>query len=208
MRNWYEVAGAESAFMAPDPRDGNIVYSAGQGATRFDKHTEQALDISPWPIDFSGHGVGDFPHRFQWTEPILFSPHDPNVIYTAGEVVFKTTDQGKSWTVISPDLTRNDKSKQKASGGDITKDNTSVEYYDTIFALAESPVEKGLLWAGSDDGLIHITRNGGGSWQNVTPPGMPEWSMISLIDPSPHDAGDGLCGRGPPQARRFQALYL
>lgn len=189
MRNWYEVAGAESAFMAPDPRDGNIVYSAGQGVIRFDKHTEQGLDISPWPIDSAGHGVGDFPHRFQWTDPILFSPHDPGVIYTTGEVVFKTTNQGKSWTVISPDLTRNDKSKQKASGGPITEDNTSVEYYGTIFALAESPVEKGLLWAGSDDGLIHITRDGGGSWQNVTPPSMPEWGTVSLIDASPHTAG-------------------
>ena len=188
MRNWYEVACSESAFMAADPRDGNIVYCAGQGATRFDKHTEQALDISPWPIDTSGHGVGDFPHRFQWTEPILVSPHDPNVIYTAGEVVFKSTNQGKSWSIISPDLTRNDKSKQTASGGPITEDNTSVEYYDTIFALAESPLERGLLWAGADDGLIQITRNGGGSWQNVTPSAMPEWSMVSLIDPSPHSA--------------------
>ncbi len=189
MRNWYEVSGSESAFMAADPRDGNIVYSAGQGVSRFDKHDEQGLDISPWPVDFAGHGVGDFPHRFQWTEPIIFSPHDPNVIYTAGEVVFKTTNEGKSWTIVSPDLTRNDKSKQKASGGPITEDNTSVEYYDTIFALAESPLEKGLLWAGSDDGLIHITRNGGGSWQNVTPATMPEWGLVSLIDPSPHSAG-------------------
>jgi len=189
MRDWYEVAGQESVFMAADPRDGNIVYAAGQGVFRFDKHNEQGLDISPWPVDFAGHGVADFPHRFQWTEPILFSPHDPNVIYTAGEVVFKTTNQGHSWTIISPDLTRNDKSKQKVSGGPITEDNTSVEYYDTIFALAESPREKGLLWAGSDDGLIHITRNGGGSWQNVTPPTMPEWGLVSLIDPSPHSAG-------------------
>jgi photosystem II stability/assembly factor-like uncharacterized protein len=188
MRNWYEVAGQESAFMAADPRDGNIVYSAGQGVFRFDKHTEQGLDISPWPVDFAGHGVADFPHRFQWTEPILFSPHDPNVIYTAGEVVFKTTNQGKSWTTISPDLTRNDKSKQQASGGAITLDNTSVEYYDTVFALAESPVEKGLLWVGSDDGLLHISRNGGGSWQNITPPSMPEWGLVSMIDPSPHSA--------------------
>ncbi|MGP8243118.1 MAG: glycosyl hydrolase, partial [Bryobacteraceae bacterium] len=188
-RNWYEVAGSESAFMAPDPRDGNIVYSAGQGVFRFDKKNDQGTDISPWPIDFAGHGVGDFPHRFQWTEPILFSPHDANAIYTAGEVVFKTTDQGKNWSVISPDLTRNDKSKQQSAGGPITQDNTSVEYYDTVFALAESPLEKGLLWAGSDDGLIHITRNGGGSWQDVTPREMPEWSMVSLIDASPHDAG-------------------
>ncbi len=189
MRNWYEVPESESAFMAADPRDGNIVYGAGQGVIRFDKRSEQARDVSPWPIDSAGHGVGDFPHRFQWTEPILFSPHDPNVIYTAGEVVFKTTNQGKSWTAISPDLTRNDKSKQKPSGGSITEDNTSVEYYDTVFALAESPLEKGLLWAGSDDGLIHITRNAGGSWQNVTPAALPEWSMVSLIDPSAHAAG-------------------
>jgi hypothetical protein len=157
--------------------------------TRFDKRSEQAFDISPMPIDFVGHGVGDFPHRFQWTEPILFSPHDPSVIYTAGEVVFKTTDQGKSWTVISPDLTRNDKTKQQSSGGAITKDNTSVEYYDTIFTLAESPKEKGLLWAGSDDGLVHITRDGGKKWENVTPKGLPEWSLFSLIEASPHDAG-------------------
>ncbi len=188
MRNWYEVAGGESATLAPDPRDGNIVYAAGPGAARFDKHTEQGVDISPWPIDFAGHGVADFPHRFQWTEPILFSPHDPTVIYTAGEVVFKTTNQGKSWTAISPDLTRNDKSKQQASGGEITLDNTSAEYYGTIFALAESPLEKGLLWAGSDDGLIQISRNGGGSWQNVTPSTMPEWGTVSIIEPSPHGA--------------------
>ena len=183
--------------MAPDPRDGNIVYSAGQGVLRFDKHAEQGADISPWPIDSSGHGVVDFPHRFQWTDPILFSPHDPNVIYTTGEVVFKSTTQGKSWTVISPDLTRNDKSKQTASGGPITKDNTSVEYYDTVFALAESPIEKGLLWAGSDDGLIHITRNGDGSWQNVTPAAMPEWGTVSIIDASPTGRGRGLCSCRP-----------
>jgi photosystem II stability/assembly factor-like uncharacterized protein len=189
MRSWYEVIGAESAFMAPDPHDGNIVYSAGQGVFRFDKKLEQGIDVSPWPIDSSGHGVIDFPHRFQWTDPILFSPHDSNVIYTTGEVVFKSTNQGKSWTAISPDLTRNDKSKQKSSGGPITEDNTSVEYYNTVFALTESPIEKGLLWAGSDDGLIHITRNGGGSWQNITPPAMPEWGTVSLIDASPHAAG-------------------
>jgi len=189
LRNWYEVAGSESAAMAPDPRDPNVVYGTGGVVSRFDKRNEQALDVSPQPIDTSGHGVGDFPHRFQWTEPILFSPHDPSVLYTAGEVVFKSTDQGKSWAVISPDLTRNDKTRQQASGGALTKDNTGVEYYDTIFALAESPLEKGLLWAGSDDGLIQITRNGGGSWSNVTPPMMPEWSLVSIIDPSPHSAG-------------------
>jgi photosystem II stability/assembly factor-like uncharacterized protein len=186
---WYVIAGGESATHAPDPRDGNVVYSAGQGVARFDKRTEQGYDISPVPLDWSGHGVEDMPHRFQWTEPIFVSPHDAKVLYTAGEVVFRSGDEGKSWQVISPDLTRNDKSKQKASGGELTKDNTSVEYYDTIFALAESPKQKGVLWAGSDDGLIHISRNGGQKWDNVTPKQMAEWSMISIIDPSPHDAG-------------------
>ena len=186
---WYVIGGGESATHAPDPRDGNIDYAAGQGVSRFDKHTEQGQDISPVPLDWSGHGVADMPHRFQWTEPIFVSPHDPKVIYTSGEVVFKSTDEGKSWQIISPDLTRNDKSKQVASGGDLTKDNTSVEYYDTVFALAESPKQKGLLWAGSDDGLVHITRNGGQKWDNVTPKQLPEWSMISIIEPSPFDAG-------------------
>jgi hypothetical protein len=111
------------------------------------------------------------------------------VIYTTAERVFKTTDEGKSWTVISPDLTRNDKSKQVSAGGPLTKDNTSVEYYDTVFTIAESPVQKDLLWAGTDDGLIHVSRDGGKNWANVTPKGIPEWSLVSLIEASPHDAG-------------------
>ena len=119
----------------------------------------------------------------------MISPHDANVIYTTGERVFKTTDEGKSWTAISPDLTRNDKSKQVSSGGPLTKDNTSVEYYDIVFTVAESPVQKDLLWAGTDDGLIHVSRDGGKNWTNVTPKGIPEWSMVSLIEASPHDAG-------------------
>ena len=121
--------------------------------------------------------------------PIVISPHDPNVIYTTAERVFKTTDEGKSWTAISPDLTRNDKSKQVSSGGPLTKDNTSVEYYDTVFTIAESPVQKDLLWAGTDDGLIHVSRDGGKNWTNVTPKGIPEWSLVSLIEASPYDAG-------------------
>jgi photosystem II stability/assembly factor-like uncharacterized protein len=192
-RDWYDVGGGESGYIAPDPRDPNIVYAGDGGGVvdRFDKRTQQVEDVSPWPLDTSGEGAESLEHRFQWTEPILFSPHDPNTIYTAAEVVFKTTDQGKSWSIISPDLTRNDKSKQKPSGGPITLDITSVEYYDTVFALAESPLEKGLIWAGSDDGLIHITRDGGQHWTNVTPASrlLPEWSLISLIEASPHDAG-------------------
>ena len=189
--DWYDVAGGESGYIAPDPRDANVVYAGGNAGfiSRFDKRTMQAQDISVVPLDNSGHGVGDYPHRFNWTEPILFSPHDPNVIYTAGEQVYKSTDQGMSWNAISPDLTRNDKSKQGASGGPITKDNTSVEYYDVVFALAESPVQKDLIWAGTDDGLVQLTRDGGKTWTKVTPKGMPEWSLVSLIEASPFDAG-------------------
>jgi len=191
-KDWYDVGGGESGYIAPDPRDGNIVYAGDGGGvvTRFDKRTEQAQSISPWPLDTSGRGAGELEHRFQWTEPILLSPHDPDVLYTAAEVIFKSTDHGMSWTTISPDLTRNDKSKQKPSGGPITLDITSVEYYDTVFAIAESPVQKDLIWAGTDDGLIQITRDGGKNWSNVTPSNklLAEWSLISLIDASPQDA--------------------
>ena len=137
--------------------------------TRFDRRTKQTQDISPCPLDASGHGADDLRYRFQWTEPLFVSPHDSNVIYTAAQFVFKSTDQGRAGRAISPDLTRNDKSKQKPSGGPITLDNTSVEYYDTVFALAESPLQKGLLWAGTDDGLIQLTRDDGKNWENVTP---------------------------------------
>lgn len=190
-QDWYDVGGGESGYIAPDPRDPDIVYAGSYegNITRFDKRTGQAQVISPWPEDTTGYGAAKLKYRFQWTEPIFFSPHDPSVLYMAGNVLFKTTNGGMSWTVISPDLTRNDKSKQQSSGGPITKDNTGTEYYDTIFAAAESPLEKGLIWAGSDDGLIHVTRDGGKNWADVTPKQMPEWSMISLIDPSPHDAG-------------------
>ncbi len=188
-QDWYPVGGGESGYIAPWPPDPLIVFANDGGfVSRLDRHTMQLRDISVWPVDESGHGAVDAKYRFQWTEPILVSPHDPNVIYQCGNVVFRTTNQGQSWEVISPDLTRNEKDKQQASGGPITKDNTGVEIYNTIFALAESPVQKGLLWAGTDDGLIHITRDGGGHWQNVTPKGLPE-SLISIIEPSPFDAG-------------------
>ena len=190
-KDWYDVGGGESGYIAPDPRDANIVYAGDGGGVvnRFDKRTEQAQDISPFPLDTSGRGAESLEHRFQWTEPIMVSPNDPNVLYTAAEVVFESTDRGMSWKTISPDLTRNDKSKQKPSGGSITLDITSVEYYDTVFALAESPLQRGLLWAGTDDGYIHLTRDDGKNWSNVTPKGLPEWSMISIIDASPFDAG-------------------
>jgi hypothetical protein len=136
-----------------------------------------------------GAGAGELKHRFQWTAPILISPNDPNVLYHGGEAVFKTTDGGMTWTAISGDLTRDDKSKQQSSGGPLTQDNTSVEYYDTVFALAESPVERGVVWAGTDDGLVHVTRDGGQHWANVTSKEFGEWSLVSIIEASPHVAG-------------------
>ena len=189
-QDWYAVGGGECGYIAPDPRDSNIVYAGAEYIlTRFDRRSNQARDISVWPLDVSGHGAEDLTHRFQWTSPMFLSPHDPDVIYTAGERVFKSTDHGSSWAAISEDLTRNDKTKQQPSGGPLTKDITSVEYYDTVFALAESPLRKGMIWAGSDDGLIQLTMNDGQNWTNVTPKELPEWSMISIIEPSPHDAG-------------------
>ena len=186
--DWFQAGDGECGFVVPDPRDWHIIYSNSEGyITRYDKSKEQYQDVSVWPLDNSGHGAADLKHRFQWVSPLLISPHDPDTLYTAGEAVFKSTDQGHSWTAISEDLTRNDKSKQKPSGGPIQNDITSVEYYDTVFALAESPLKKGLLWAGTDDGLIHVTTDDGATWTRVTP-NMPEWSLISLIDPSPFDA--------------------
>jgi photosystem II stability/assembly factor-like uncharacterized protein len=190
-QDWYAVGGGESGYISPDPRDPEIVYAGSDGAiiTRYDHRTNQLQDVSPYPIDSSGNGADVLKYRFQWTEPVFVSTYDSNVIYTAAQNVLKSTDKGHSWSAISPDLTRNDKSKQKPSGGDITLDITSVEYYDTVFALSESPVQKGMLWAGTDDGLIHLTRDDGKKWENVTPKDMPEWSMVSIIEASPHDAG-------------------
>ncbi len=155
---------------------------------RFDKRSEQSQDISAFPGDFSGHPASELEHRFNWTSPLLLSPHDPDALYWGADVVYKSTDHGHSWRIISPDLTRNDKSKQIASGGPLTKDITSVEYYDTVFALAESPLVKGMIWAGSDDGLVHLTADDGGHWRDVTPPAVPAWSSIDLIEPSHFDA--------------------
>jgi len=186
-QNWFEAGGGECGFVVPDPRDWHIIYSNNEGfAVRYDRNREEVQEISPVPLDNSGHGAVDLVHRFQWVTPLMLSPHNPDVIYTAAECVFKSSDHGQSWAKISDDLTRNDKSKQQPSGGPLTKDITSVEYYDTVFTLAESPVTQGTLWAGSDDGLIHVSTEDGGHWNNVTPK-MPEWSTVDLIEASPHD---------------------
>ncbi len=189
--DWYDVGGGESGFVVPDPKNSDVVYAGSYDGliTRFDKKNHQVQDISSWPLNPMGSGAAELTHRFQWTAPIMISPNEPNAVYHGGEAVFKTTDEGMTWTAISGDLTRNDKSKQKSSGGPLTQDNTSVEYYDTVFALAESPLEKGLIWAGSDDGLVHVTRDGGQHWSNVSSKEFGDWSLVSIIDASPHSAG-------------------
>jgi photosystem II stability/assembly factor-like uncharacterized protein len=189
--DWYDVGGGESGWIAPDPRNSQIVYAGSYDGllTRQDKRTGQSRNINAWPDNTMGYGVEAMKYRFQWSFPIVFSPHDPKALYIGSNVLMRTTNEGQNWEVISPDLTRNDKSKMGTSGGPITQDNTSVEYYCTIFTIIESPVGKGVIWAGSDDGLVHVTRDGGKKWDNVTPPGMPEWIRINSIDASAHDAG-------------------
>jgi len=190
--DWHGVGGGEAGHVVSDPSDPNIVY-AGEYLgiiTRYDDRTGESRNVSAWPENPSGHGGEDMKYRFQWTAPIAGSPHDPKVIYHGAQVVFRTRDGGQSWEAISPDLTRNDKSKQKWTGGPITGDNTGVETYCTVFAIAESPKQKGLIWAGSDDGLVHVTTDDGKNWKNVTSamPGFPEWGTVSIIEPSPFDA--------------------
>jgi photosystem II stability/assembly factor-like uncharacterized protein len=190
LSDWYNIGGGEAGFAVPDPSDPNIVYAGEYGGyiSRYDQRTRQARNIGIDPFDPSGHDPASLRYRFQWTAPIMISPHDPKTVYHAANVLFKTTDAGQTWKAISKDLTRNDKAKQKWSGGPITGDNTGVEVYDTIFAIAESPRKKGFLWAGSDDGLVHVSRDAGENWKNVTPNGLPEWATVLCIEPSRFDA--------------------
>ena len=189
--DWDAVGGGESGYIVPDPRDSNIVYADDEGPilTRFDRRTYQAQSIQEWPDDPDGYAAATQKYRYTWTMPIVISSHNPDVIYHTAQYVFRSTDAGRTWTTISPDLTRNDKSKQQDAGGPLTKDQYTVEYYDVIFTLAESPKQAGELWAGTDDGLVQLTRDDGKTWTNVTPKEMPEWAMVSLIEASPFDAG-------------------
>lgn len=189
-RDWAPVAGGESGYIAPDPTDPNVTYGGSYGGyfNKFNDFTHQSDRIDVWPDNPMGAGAEDLKYRFQWTFPIYISPHNPDILYATSQYVHRSDDEGMSWDTISGDLTRDDKSKQQESGGPITKDDTSVEYYNTVFTFAESPVEPGVLWTGADDGMIHVSRDNGESWTEVTPAGMPE-AMASIIDPSPHDAG-------------------
>ena len=185
--DWYCVGGGEAGYVAVRPDDPNIVYAAHSGGgpmSRYDRRTGQGLDVKVWPERASNLTPENLKYRFQWTFPIVISPHDPNVLYAAGNHVFRSTTDGASWDEISPDLTRNDVKCGGASEGAPAEGLPPC----TIFAFDESKVERGVLWAGSDDGLVHVSRDNGGTWKNVTPPGLPGWSLVSIIDPSPHDA--------------------
>ena len=191
MADCYDVGGGESGYIAVRPDNPAIVYAGSYASrmTRYNHARGEQVDITVWPEDPIGYGAGALRYRFQWTFPIMLSPHDPDCLYAAGNHLFRSHDGGQSWEVASPDLTRADPETLKSSGGPITQDNVSTEYYGTIFALAVSPVAAEVLWAGSDDGLVHMTQDGGATWQAVTPPDLPEWALISIIEASPHDAG-------------------
>ena len=198
---FYQVGGGESGYIAPSPTNPNIFYAGSQGAliTRFDRSTGHLRDIQIYPEFFSGMPSKDLKERWQWTFPIVFDPLDPNTIYATSQHLWKTADEGKNWERISPDLTKADPKTLGDSGGPITHDMNGPEIYATIFALAPSRKEKGTIWTGSDDGLAFITRDGGKNWTNITPPGLPEFARISIIDASPHKAGTAyLC------AKRYQ----
>lgn len=191
LRDWEESAGGESGFLAPDPDDNDIVYGGSYDGLlqRTNYRTGEDRGVNPWPDNPMGHGAEGAKYRFQWNYPLFFSPHNSNKLYAASQHLHVSYNEGQSWEVISPDLTRNDPTKLGPSGGPITKDNTSVEYYCTIFAAQESPYEKDVIVTGSDDGLLHITMDGGKNWTKITPPDMPEWSMINSIDFDPHTKG-------------------
>ena len=190
-RDWEATAGGESAHLAVDPLNPDIVYGGSYDGflARVDHRTEQERMINVWPDNPMGHGAEGMKYRFQWNFPLLFSPHGPQRLYAGSNHLHVTTNEGQSWEVISPDLTRNDPKTLGPSGGPITKDNTAVEYYGTIFAIAESPVEPGVIWTGSDDGLLHVTRDNGKSWAKVNPAGLPDWIQVNSIEADPARKG-------------------
>jgi photosystem II stability/assembly factor-like uncharacterized protein len=185
----YDVGGGESGYIAPDPTDTDVYYAGSYGGllTRVNKRTGEERAINVWPDNPMGHNSGDMTERFQWTFPIVISPTDPKTLYVTSQHVWKSTNQGQSWERISPDLSRHDPATMGDSGGPITLDQTGVETYAVVFALAPSPRDGTVIWAGSDDGLVHVTRDGGKNWTKVTPPDLPDFARVSLIEPSPHD---------------------
>ncbi|MEE2884383.1 MAG: glycosyl hydrolase [Chloroflexota bacterium] len=193
----YLVGSSESGHIAVNPDDSNIVYSGAIGSTpgggapilRYDHHTKQTRAVTVWPEASGSWPPSEQKYRFSWSFPLCFSPHDSTILYTASNFVFRSNDEGSNWELISPDLTRDDQSKQQLSGGPINAEGGTIEMYCTVSAFAESPSSRDLLWAGSDDGLVHVSHDGGKNWENVTPPTLPEWSMICNIEPSRFHAG-------------------
>lgn len=198
---FYGVAGGESGYISSNPIDPDIMFGANYGGSldRLNRRTGKSDALDPWPLNPMGHDAKDSKYRFQWTYPIVHSPHNPNTIYVGSNVVFRSINGGDTWTAISKDLTRNDPRTLGASGGPITKDQTSVEYYGTVFTIAESKITKGVIWTGSDDGLIHVTRDNGVTWKNVTPKGLPEWMRWSIIE-----AGQFASGTAFAAGNRYQ----
>ncbi len=188
---FYQVGGGESGYIAADPRNPNIFYAGSYGGllTRYDRSTGQMREINVWPENPMGHSAIDIKERFQWTFPIVFAPTDPNVLYAGSQHLWRTSNEGQSWERISGDLTRADPKTMGPSGGPITLDQTGVETYATIFTIAPSPREPNTIWTGSDDGVVSVTRDGGKSWARVTPPDLPDFARISLIETSPNRAG-------------------
>jgi len=189
--DWESTAGGESAHITVDPNNNDIVYGGSYGGflTRKNHKTGTVRAINVWPDNPMGYGAEGMKYRFQWNFPVMFSKHDPKKLYAFSNHVHLSENEGQSWKLLSEDLTRNDSIKLVSSGGPITQDNTGVEYYCTIFSANESPLKEGLLWVGSDDGLIHLTKDGGKTWENITPKGLPEWTMINSIEPSNFDEG-------------------
>jgi photosystem II stability/assembly factor-like uncharacterized protein len=206
----YAVGGGESGYIAPDPEDTDVFYAGSYGGllTRINRRTGERRAINIWPDNPMGFSAKDITERFQWTFPIIVSPTDPNTVYATSQHVWKTTTEGQSWERISGDLTRHDPSTLGPSGGPITLDQTGVETYATIFTLAPSAIDGRVIWAGSDDGYVHVTRNGGKTWEKVTPPDLPEFTRISLIEASPHDAATAyLAGNRYQRADRAPYVY-
>jgi photosystem II stability/assembly factor-like uncharacterized protein len=207
---FYAVGGGESGYIAPDPTNTNVFYAGSYGGylTRLDRDTGQQRDINIYPNNPMGWSSVDIKERFQWTFPIVFSPTDPKVLYASSQHLWKTTNRGQTWQAISPNLTRSDPKTMQASGGPITKDQTGVETYGVIFTIAPSPQDGNTIWTGSDDGWVHVTRDGGANWDKVTPPDLPDFTRVSLIEASPHQNGVAyLAGNRYQQGDRRPYVY-
>ena len=191
---WYVPGGGESGWVVPDPDDADVIYASAQTGvvTRLDRRLGQTAVITPWPIRAVGRSAADVKERYQWTMPVAISPSRPRMLYIGSQHLWRSKDRGSTWEQISPDLTYADSKTLGPSGGPITLDRTTVEHYGTIFAIAPSHQEPDTVWVGSDDGLIHVTRDGGAHWLRVTPPGVPKFSRVSAIESSPHKPGKAL----------------